>query len=56
MRSFGEVRGDFGIGQINDGGIRFLDWQLVKRAVFDEYLFSKKEKLPHSIQILKLKQ
>ena len=45
MRSFGEVRGDFGFGQINDGGIRFLDWQLVKRAAFDEYLFSKKGKV-----------
>ena len=25
MGGFGEVRGDFGIGQIKDGGIRFLD-------------------------------
>ena len=26
MGSFGEVHGGFGIGQINDGGIRLLDW------------------------------
>ena len=25
MGGFGEVHGDFGIGQIKDGGIRFLD-------------------------------
>ena len=26
MGGFGEVHGGFGIGQINDGGIRLLDW------------------------------
>ena len=26
MGGFGEVPGGFGIGQINDGGIRSLDW------------------------------
>ena len=28
MGGFGEVRGGFGVGQINDGGIRLLDWDL----------------------------
>ena len=27
---FGEVHGGFGIGEINDGGIRLLDWAVGK--------------------------
>ena len=30
MGGFGEVHGSFGIGQINDGGIRLLDWEVGK--------------------------
>ena len=30
MDGFGEVHGCFGIGQINDGGIRLLDWAVDK--------------------------
>ena len=30
MGGFGEVHGYFGIGQINDGGIRLLDWAVGK--------------------------
>ena len=30
MGGFGEVHGGFGIGQINDGGIRLLDWAVGK--------------------------
>ena len=30
MGGFGEVHGDFGIGQINDGGIRLSDWAVSK--------------------------
>ena len=31
MDGFGEVHGRFGIRQINDGGIRLLDWAVGKR-------------------------
>ena len=30
MGCFGEVHGGFGVGQINDGGIRLLDWTVGK--------------------------
>ena len=30
MGGFEEVHGGFGIGQINDGGIRLLDWAVGK--------------------------
>ena len=30
MCGFGEVYGGFGVGQINDGWIRLLDWAVVK--------------------------
>ena len=30
MGGFREARGGFGIGQINDGGVRFLDWTVSK--------------------------
>ena len=30
MGGFGEVHGCFGIGQINDGGTKLLDWAIGK--------------------------
>ena len=46
MGDFGEVHahGGLGIGQINDGGIRLLDWAIGKAAL-DEYLFPERENL-----------
>ena len=44
---FREDCGGFGIGQINDGGIRFLDWAVGKEL--DKYLFPEKEKLAYNI-------
>ena len=41
MGSFGEVHGGFGIGQINDGEIRLLDWAVGKRLHLVNTLFQK---------------
>ena len=51
MDGFGEVHGDFGIGKINDGENRLLDWAFDKRSALDEYLFPEKEKSAYSIWI-----
>ena len=40
----GEVHEGFGIGQINDGGIRLLNWA-VGKGLLDEYLFPEKKKV-----------
>ena len=48
MGGFGEVHGGFGIQQINDGGIRLLEWAVVGRAMLDEYLLPEKEKLAYN--------
>ena len=41
--SFGEVHGSFGIGQINDGGIRLLDWAVGKGLHFINTCFQKRK-------------
>ena len=43
MGGFGEVNGGFGIGQINDGGIRLLDWAVGKRLHLMNTCFQKRK-------------
>ena len=43
MGSFGEVHGGFGIGQINDGGIRLLDWAVGKGLHLMNTCFQKRK-------------
>ena len=43
MGGFGEIHGDFGIGQINDGGIRLLDWAVVKGLHLMNTCFQKRK-------------
>ena len=43
MGSFGEVHGDFGIGKINDGGIRLLEWAVGKGLHLMNTCFQKKK-------------
>ena len=45
MRSFGEVHGGFGIGQINDGGIRLLDWTVGKGLCLNSCFQKRKSRL-----------
>ena len=40
---FGEVHGGFGIGQINDGGFRLLDWAVGNRPRLMNTCFQKRE-------------
>ena len=40
---FGEVHGDFGIGQINNGGIRLLDWAVIKGLRLMNTYFQKRK-------------
>ena len=44
MGGFGEVHRGFGIGQINDAGIRLLDWVVVKELGFLNTCFQKKKR------------
>ena len=43
MDGFGEVHRGFGIGQINDAGIKLLDWVVVKELGFMNTCFQKKK-------------
>ena len=43
MGGFGEVHGGFGIGQINDGGIRLLDWAISKMLRLMNTYFQKRK-------------
>ena len=43
MGGCGEVRGGFGIGQINDGGIRLLDWAVGKGLCLINTCFQKRK-------------
>ena len=43
MDGFGEVHGGFGIGEINDGGIRLLDWTVGKGLHLMNTCFQKKK-------------
>ena len=43
MGGFGEVHGGFGIGQINDGGIRLLDWAVGKGLRLMNTCFQKRK-------------
>ena len=43
MGGFGEVHGGFGIGQINDGGIRLLDWAVGKELRLMNTCFQKRK-------------
>ena len=43
MGGFEEVNGGFGIGQINDGGIRLLDWAVVKGLRLINTCFQKRK-------------
>ena len=43
MGGFGEVHGSFGIGQIYDGGIRFLDWAVAKGLHLMNTCFQKRK-------------
>ena len=43
MGGFGEVHGDFGIGQINEGGIRLLGWATGKELRLMNTFFQKKK-------------
>ena len=40
---FGEVHGGFGIGQINDGGIKLLDWAVDKGLHLMNSCFQKRK-------------
>ena len=44
MGGFGAVHRGFGIGQINDAGIRLLDWVVVKELGFLNTCFQKKKR------------
>ena len=44
MGGFGEVHGGFGIGQINDGGIRLLDWAVGKGMHLMNTCFQKRKR------------
>ena len=44
MGGFGEVHGSFRIGEINDGGIRLLDWEVGKCLCLMNTCFQKKKK------------
>ena len=43
MGGFGEVHGSFGIAQINDGGIRLLDWMVGKGLHLMNTCFQKRK-------------
>ena len=43
MGGFGEVHGGFGIGQMNDGRIRLLDWSVVKGLHLMNTCFQKRK-------------
>ena len=43
MGGFGEVHGGFGIGQINEGGIRLLDWAVGKGLRLMNTYFQKRK-------------
>ena len=43
MGGFGEVHGGFGIGQINDGRIRMLDWAVGKGLCLMNTCFQKRK-------------
>ena len=43
MGGFGENHGEFGIGQMNDGGIRLLDWAVGKGLHLMNTCFQKKK-------------
>ena len=43
MGSFGEVHEDFGIGKINDGGIRLLEWAVGKGLHLMNTCFQKRK-------------
>ena len=43
MGGFGEVHGGLGIGQINDGGIRLLDWAVGKGLRLTNTCFQKRK-------------
>ena len=43
MGGFGEVHGGFGIGQINDGGIRLLGWAVGKGLCLMNTCFQKRK-------------
>ena len=43
MGSFGKVHGDFGIGKINDGGIRLLEWAVGKGLHLMNTCFQKRK-------------
>ena len=43
MDGFGEVHGGFEIGQINDGGIRLLDWVVGKGLCLKDTCFQKRK-------------
>ena len=43
MSAFTEVNGGFGIGQINDGGIRSLDWSVGKGLHLMNTCFQKRK-------------
>ena len=45
MGGFGEVHGGFGIGQMNDGGIRLLDWAVGKGLRLMNTCFQKRKSL-----------
>ena len=45
MGGFGKVHGGFGIGQINDGGIRLLDWAVGKGLCLMNTCFQKRKSL-----------
>ena len=46
MGGFGEVHGGFGIGQINDGGIRLSDWAVGKGLHLMNTCFQKRKSQP----------
>ena len=43
MGGLGEAHGGFGIGQINDGGIRLLDWAVGKGLLVMNICFPKRK-------------
>ena len=45
MGGFGEVHGGFGVGQINEGGIRLLDWAVGKGLHLMNTCFQKRKSL-----------
>ena len=48
---FGDVHGGFGIGQINDGGIRLLDWAVGKGLRLMNTCFQKRKSPPMTFRL-----